>query len=269
MKIQKPACLGIEFAEQFQDPAVAAAYWARPPYPAEVFATLNSLQRHRPGKVLELGCGTGDLTIGLADFVEYIDAVEPSDAMLQVAHSRPGADSPRIKWHRCSAEDFAYSEPYDLVVAAESLHWMDLDIVVPKLFDVLEPEAFLAIVGRRYVLPPQVRQALDSLIPRYSTNRNYESYDVVDILRQSGCLEEVGRLKCAEDHTLSVDDLIESLHSRNGLSRDRMTTGDAADFDEQVRAAAAPLASQAPLLVQTTGTVVWGHLVDRVMSDNA
>jgi hypothetical protein len=60
----KPEHLGAEYAAQFGDEEVAAAYQHRPPYPTETFAIVEPLLGPKPRCVLELGAGTGDFTIG-------------------------------------------------------------------------------------------------------------------------------------------------------------------------------------------------------------
>src|SRR5262250_43333 len=87
----KPEHLAAEYAAQFGDEAVAAAYRHRPPYPPQVFAMLEPLLGPRPRCVLELGAGTGDFTIGLAPRVDTLIALEPSRAMLTRARHRNGA----------------------------------------------------------------------------------------------------------------------------------------------------------------------------------
>ena len=49
-----------------------------------------------PRRVVDLGCGTGRLTIALADAGHAVTGVEPNPAMLQRARSKPGAD--RVTW---------------------------------------------------------------------------------------------------------------------------------------------------------------------------
>lgn len=77
----RPSCLGPEYGAQFEDESVARAYEFRVLYAPEVFSSLGSLQPEGPGRVLELGCGSGDLTIGLAPHTSSVDAVDPWDAM--------------------------------------------------------------------------------------------------------------------------------------------------------------------------------------------
>ena len=57
-----------------------------------------------------------------------------------------------------------------------------------------------------------------------------------------------------------MDTYVESLHARNGFSRDRMTAASAAAFDAAVRALVAPFAQDDGLLhLQVVGRVVWGR----------
>src|SRR5262249_55186769 len=62
----KPDHLGPEYAAQFGDPSVVAAYRHRPPYPAEVFDILVGLIADEPRAVLDVGTGTGEIARGLA-----------------------------------------------------------------------------------------------------------------------------------------------------------------------------------------------------------
>ena len=122
----KPKHLGPQYAEQFKDHSVASAYLHRPPYPAELFDVLESLIQGRPRVILDMGSGTGAIAIPMAGRVDRVDAVDPSEAMLKMAQTRPGWDQENIRWVCTSAEDFDYQGRYGLIVAGASLHWMDL-----------------------------------------------------------------------------------------------------------------------------------------------
>ncbi len=74
--VRKPRGLGREYGAQFGDPSVAAAYPSRPPYPPELFEILLGLIRDEPRVVLDLGCGTGDISRPLAPHVSPIDAAD-------------------------------------------------------------------------------------------------------------------------------------------------------------------------------------------------
>lgn len=59
------------------------------------------------GSVLELACGSGRLTILLADAGMDIEGLDLSPAMLAVAQEKSRARGLRLRWHLCDAADFA------------------------------------------------------------------------------------------------------------------------------------------------------------------
>ncbi len=60
----KPDCWAPEYAEAFHQEVAARDYHLRPPYPDSLFNTLAGLVVDRPGAILDLGCGPGDLAPG-------------------------------------------------------------------------------------------------------------------------------------------------------------------------------------------------------------
>lgn len=140
----KPRHLGVEYAAQFADEEVAAAYRYRPPYPPETYGIVERLLGPPPRHVLELGAGTGDFTIGLAPRVDRLIAVEPSRAMLERGRDRVQAVSPNVEWLAVAAEEFAFGRPLSAVVAAEAFHWLDWDRVMPRIAGSLAPDRHLS-----------------------------------------------------------------------------------------------------------------------------
>lgn len=144
----KPAHLGRDFADQFQDAGVVDAYEHRPPYPADLFAKLRELAGNGNPRVLEVGCGTGDVTFGISAWAGEITAVEPSREMLQRAQRRSTVGAAALTWLCERIETAPLEPPYDLVVAAESLHWTAWEIVLPRLAELLSATGVLALVER-------------------------------------------------------------------------------------------------------------------------
>ena len=255
----KPAHLGPAYAAQFEDESVARSYAARPPYPAEVFEILDGLQAPGPRSVLDLGCGTGDVALGLLGRAARIVGVDRSAAMLRVARGRPGGDHPSLAWQCAAAEDFVFAGPYSLVVAGESLHWMDWDRVLPGIAGALAPGAVLAIVEGRVVMDVPWAAALEDLFPRYSTNRDYRPYDLVVELAERDLFREAGRRRTAAvAFAQSLDDYVESFHTRNGFSRERMSPAAAGEFDAVLRALVAPHCEDGVVRGRVATRVVWG-----------
>jgi ubiquinone/menaquinone biosynthesis C-methylase UbiE len=254
---QKPRYLGPEYGAQFGDASVVRAYGARPPYPEELFTQLAALLPKGARCVLELGCGSGDLSFGLRPQVAQLDAIDPSSAMLAVARER-GQNAAQISFIQSSAEAFVPHKLYDLAVAAESLHWMDWERVLGKLARCLRPEAVLAIVTRRVLRGLPWQGALEPLIARYSTNREYKAYDLVHELRERDLFRELGRRTFRAPFTQSVEDYVESFHSRNGFSRERMPVREAAAFDDAVKALVLAHRADGVIASEVEATLVWG-----------
>lgn len=258
----RPRHLAARYAAQFADESIARAYHTRPPYPAELFEILAGLQPAGPRTILDLGCGTGDIALGLAGRAERIDAVDPSPAMLRVARARPGADHPSLRWACATAEACALDGPYSLVVAAESFHWMDWAAVCARVAGALRSHAFLALVRGRTLQDTAWSAGLAELIPRYSTNQEYQPYDIVEELTRRRLFTEVGRRVTAfVPFEQPIDDYVESFHTRHGFSRERMTCAAAADFDSALRRLVARHASDGVVRGQVRASVVWGFPV--------
>jgi trans-aconitate methyltransferase len=249
----KPSFLGPEFAGQWQDRSMAAAYQHREPYPALVFEVLKGLAK--PGPVLEIGAGTGDATLELAWRFDRVDAVEPSAEMLRIAARRTGRN---IHWIHARFEEAELSPPYGLVVAAESLHWTDWSISLPRIESVLAPEALLVLVYREEV-PPPWSAALRAALNRYSTNREYRPYDIVEELRARRLYRVKGGMSTLKQRRLlTVDHYIECFHSRSGFSRERMPKGDAAAFDAAVRQMVQPFLKDDLVPLDVYAQLTWG-----------
>jgi SAM-dependent methyltransferase len=259
MILPKPKHLEPEYGSQFSDPSVAQAYRFRPPYPEEVYTILEGLIVDAPRLVLELGCGLGEIARRLAVQTDRVDAVEPSHAMLELARTLPGGGCRNIRWYCCTAEEFAYVPGYSLVIAAESLHWMDWQRVLPAIRASLSPRGRLAIVlGRRLDTVPWWH-TLQPLIPLYSTNRDFQPYDLLDELARRQLFHPEGRTTTTPVlFSQSVDDYVESWHSRNGFSRERMNASRALEFDTRVREIVMPYAQAGLLRYDVQVELAWG-----------
>jgi SAM-dependent methyltransferase len=257
----KPRHLGADYAAQFRDRALVRAYAARPPYPDAVFAALRSLLPQGHARALEIGCGSGDLTFRLAEHVSELVAIDPSPPMLAAAVERRAEVPRNIHFVLASAEDFAPHGKFGLVVAAESLHWMEWSIVLPKLAACLGPEGKLAIVLARGWLDLPWETELRRLLAFHSTNQDYKPYDLVEELAQRGLFVEHGRTRCVNaEYRQDVAGYIESFHARNGFSRERMGLESAAAFDSAVRELVLRHRPQGVVSGALAASVVWGSV---------
>jgi predicted TPR repeat methyltransferase len=116
------AGLGPEYAAQFDDPSVVDAYDSRPPYPEPLVDWILSASGTVSPRLVELGCGTGELARRLAPRASHVTAIDRSSRMIARAGSCPGGDAPNIAWLTGDVADTPIAGSFDLAVAAESFH---------------------------------------------------------------------------------------------------------------------------------------------------
>ena len=206
--------------------------------------------------MIELGCGTGEITRALAPHAERIDAIDVSRQMIEKARSMPGGDHPAIRWIVGRAEEAPLEGPYALAVAGASLHWMDWDIVLPR-------------IGGRWrrgrCWPSWSRSTRRRgprsypLIRRYSAIQNWENADLIGLLEGRRVFKRLGEKQFdAEPYQRTVEEYIDGLHATSGLARDRMGAENVRAFDEAVRALVAPHAVGGVLELAAAAEVTWG-----------
>ena len=218
----KPSHLGLKYAEQFKDSSIAEAYHFRPPYPDEILHHLINLLVDEPHTILDVGCGTGDLCRRLARSAARVDAVDFSEEMIEKGKALPGGDDPDLHWILGQVEETTLEPPYALITAGESLHWMDWSTVLPIFARSLTPRGCLAIVERG-TTPTPWDKGLETLIRQFSTNREYQPYHLVEELQKRHLFRQEGIFQSQPvAFAQSAGDFVESIHSRNGFSRQRM-----------------------------------------------
>lgn len=121
---------------------------ARPPYPEVLWGRLSELGLLvAGGRALDLGSGTGQAVGPLLRAGMTVTAVEPGPALARLLHSR----FPEVTVIRSRAEDAELPHATsELVTAATSVHWFDLEVVVPKVHAALRPGGSFAVWRNAY-----------------------------------------------------------------------------------------------------------------------
>lgn len=122
----------------------------RPGYPTSIFELLTvEAPLEAMSSVLDLGCGTGLLTLSLAERVASVTGVDPDPGMLDEAARVASARGQRnIRWVLSSAEQFDDKpDGYRLVVIGSAFQWMDRSVVAARAHQLLQPGGLLAVLG--------------------------------------------------------------------------------------------------------------------------
>jgi ubiquinone/menaquinone biosynthesis C-methylase UbiE len=120
----------------------------RPAYPDELVDRACQVAGIGDGdRVLEIGCGSGQLTRGLAARGLRVTALEPGKNLLALAqHNLAGAGT--VEFVNARFEDAALPrEHFRAVFSASALHWVDPEVGWRKIADVLVPGGTLALIS--------------------------------------------------------------------------------------------------------------------------
>jgi len=128
----------------------------RPKYPKEFFTdAIKTFSFDGEGRLLDLGCGTGELAIPLSPYFKKIVAIDPEPEMLKEGKLQAKrARVKNIKWIRGDSDTVSPKMgKFRLVVMGRSFHWMNKDRILRKLYRMIEPGGGIIIVAVHDIIP--------------------------------------------------------------------------------------------------------------------
>ncbi len=142
---------------------------ARPSYPSEL---IDGLLADEPGRVLDVGCGTGIASTLLGERGCAVLGVEVDPRMAELAR-RKGLEvevAPFEQWD-------ARGRRFDLVICAQAWHWIEPHVGVAKVAAVLDAGGRFAVFWNFGDPPTHVRERLAPIYRRLEPG--LENYSVV------------------------------------------------------------------------------------------
>ncbi len=258
----------MKIGRAFEDEDVVRNYAYRAPYCDGVYAKLLEVSP-RYDSLLDIGCGTGKIVRRLCHSFNRATAVDPSSAMLSVAKSLAEDTTSNVTWVEDTAESFPLvGIPYDLVVAAASIHWMDHAALFPRLHRAVSEEHVLAVVdGDGAFDPPwegKWRDLVERWVRRLKEAGKYELrgdlpyQDFINQYRQF--INISGETSILSDPvSQTIDDFVLCQHSRNTFAPSRLGPW-LAEFDQELKEILAPYASDGKISYPVRTQIAWGTI---------
>ncbi len=162
--------------------AGSAAYYphGRMPYPPELAAALrDELSLDGEGRLLDVGCGPGSLTVLLAPLFERAVGVDADAEMLAEATRQAASRGvENADWVHMRAEELPGGlGSFRVATFAQSFHWMDQDRVATAVETMLEPGRRVGARARNDASrlgddaglprPAPPHEGIDELVQRY------------------------------------------------------------------------------------------------------
>lgn len=105
---------------------------------------LRSCDHPAPNTVVDLGCGTGQITVGLAEKwpSARVFGLDSSAEMLD----RAPRDHERTTWVQADVREWQPESEVDVIFSNAALHWVDEhETLFPRLIEYLSPSGVLAV----------------------------------------------------------------------------------------------------------------------------
>jgi SAM-dependent methyltransferase len=166
---------------------------ARPVAAAEVFDDLVEHARLKPGaRLLEIGCGSGQATLPLAERGFAIVAVELGANLAELAQHKLAA-FPDVEIVTASFEEWDPSgEVFDAVVSFNAFHWIDPDVRFTKTASVLRPGGSLGVFGSAFVVHDGADATWLEVVEDEASTAGFEPRHVNDLRDRSDDFTEGG-----------------------------------------------------------------------------
>jgi len=227
-----------------------AWYYARyrPGYPAVV---INELLQHvgldGTGRLLDLGCGTGQLTLPLAGHVAEAVGVDPEiDMLTEATRQAEEQGITNVLWKQGSSSDIPTGlGQFRAVVMGRSFHWMDRAQVLTDLDDMVDDDGSLIIASDTNLLLPSSpwQQAIQDVQLRFiATHRqavrapSFDDRRTHEEILADSPFSEVSRVVHEFRRSWTIDRIIGFLYSTSLPLRQLLGNGQSA-FEEALSTA--------------------------------
>ena len=211
----------------------AAHYLAgRPAYsPQLIRRVAQSCELGGSHRLLDLGCGPGQLSLAFSSWVGTGLALDPEVEMLRVAAGLGAGIAPNIVYREGSSYDLSPAlGRFRLAVIGRAFHWMDRPDTLARLDALIEPEGAVALFSTASVTDAPIAWLAPYrvLLEEYAqgdparVQRKADDWESHDAILAKSPFAALERVSIVETRRVSVESLSERPLSMSSLSRERL-----------------------------------------------
>jgi SAM-dependent methyltransferase len=243
----------------------------RPAYaPALIDRLVQLTSLGRDARVLDLGCGPGQLALALAPHAGEVVAVDPEPEMLRIAAENAAAAGLQIRFVEGSSGDIGPElGRFHLAVIGRAFHWMDRPRTLQRLDGLIEPGGAVALLRTRNPELPENAwaEAFDGVIERYAVDdearrqRKAPGWLRHEAILLNSSFSRIEFIAVLERRQRPVERFIDRALSLSSTSSAKIGER-TADLAAELRTALAPFAVDGMIseVVESGATIAWRPL---------
>ncbi|MFC0400640.1 class I SAM-dependent methyltransferase [Paraburkholderia rhizosphaerae] len=182
-------------------------------------------------RLLDIGCGPGQLSIAFASWVASGVAIDPEPEMLRIASELGAGIAPNIEFREGSSYELsADMGPFGLAVIGRAFHWMDRPDTLRRLDALIEPGGALALFATSQpdsASEPWMAE-YRGLLDQYAqadparARRKSDAWIAHEAVLMQSPFASLERVSIIERRKVSVDALMKRPQSMSSLSRSHL-----------------------------------------------
>ncbi len=204
----------------------------RPPYaPGLLRRVAECCGLREEHRVLDLGCGPGQLSLALAFFAGSVVAVDPEPEMLRIAAAVVEGIAPNVELVLGSSDDLSPRlGRFRMAVMGRSFHWMDRTETLRRLDALVEPGGAVALFDEEHPDVPDNAWLAEyrTLLERYASDdperalRQSEDWVRHEAILLDSPFSRLERIGIIERRRIGAGRLVDRALSQSSTSRARL-----------------------------------------------
>lgn len=195
-------------------------------YPDRLIARVAGLAGLKPGDaVLDLGCGTGMLTIAFAQLGMAVTAMDPDADMLARAREKGEAAGVSVRFLQEGSGDLSPAlGPFRLAAMGRSFHWMDRAATLAMLDRIVTPDGGVALFHDAH--PPVEENGWFKILcdvqAKFRRDQRRGGHKRYEPFLFASAFKEIDSLSVTIRRTLTVEDIVGHAFSMSASSPQRL-----------------------------------------------
>jgi len=220
----------------------------RPAYPATfVRRIIEACRLDRSHRVLDLGCGPGNVAVAFAPFVGSVLAVDPEPGMLAEARAAVARAQVQVEVREGSSLTLGpVWGRFQAVTMGRSFHWMDRAETLRRLDGMIDPSGAVILLGEDLSAPENPPlQAWQKVVDRYGADdparaeRKSPDYPRHETMLRASAFSAIETIREHEESRTDVESLVHRAYSISSTTPKRLGAR-ARQMAEELRAILAP-----------------------------